>query len=64
MIDNRDDTAEPFPLNAGDRIAALQRKNDELAAEVLRLRQAATARTTWHEQANTSPAAPIDAAAE
>ena len=27
--------SEPFPLNAGDRIAALERKNDELAAHVL-----------------------------
>lgn len=41
MNDRRDDTtppfscSEPFPLNAGDRIAALERKNDELAAAML-----------------------------
>lgn len=30
--------SEPFPLNAGDRIAALERKSDELAAEVMAYR--------------------------
>lgn len=41
MNDRRDDTtppfscSEPLPLNAGDRIAALGRKNDEMAAALL-----------------------------
>ena len=44
MSDNRDETtspfAEPFPLADSDRVAAIQRRDDERAGSMLELRNA------------------------